>query len=96
MQSALNEAFPLALGIFEPSEFEEELAAAGIFAGERALQQRWLATIAPLLEKSGLKLPSVADVTPIYGGRKGYHTDYLQPLLTEMTEVFRIDPSAAW
>jgi len=35
-------------------------------------------------------------VTPVYGGRKGEHTADLQPLLDEMTEVFRIDPAAEW
>jgi ring-1,2-phenylacetyl-CoA epoxidase subunit PaaC len=31
-----------------------------------------------------------------YGGRYGYHTEYLQPLLDEMTEVYRLDPTAEW
>ncbi len=30
------------------------------------------------------------------GGRKGQHTEHLQPLLDEMSEVFRIDPAAEW
>jgi ring-1,2-phenylacetyl-CoA epoxidase subunit PaaC len=96
MQSALNEAFPLALGMFEPSEFEDELAASGIFAGEKAAEERWLAVIGAVLERARLVMPDRASATPVYGGRRGYHTEYLQPLLTEMTEVFRIDPSAEW
>ena len=28
----------------------------------------------------------------MYGGRQGYHTEFLQPLLDEMTEVYRLDP----
>lgn len=96
MQSALNEVYPLALGIFEPSEFEGELASTGIFPGEKALEERWLETIAPILDRAKLTIPQVPDVTVAYGGRKGYHTEYLAPLLTEMTEVFRIDPSAEW
>lgn len=96
MQSALNECFPLALGIFEPSDFEQELVENKIFAGEKILQEKWLEEISKTLGKSNLKLPDLSSVTPAYGGRKGYHTEYLQPLLNEMTEVFRIDPSAEW
>lgn len=96
MQTALNECLPLALGIFEVSEFDDALAADGIFAGEAELQQRWLAEIQPILEKATLSLPDIASLSPAYGGRKGFHTEYLQALIDEMTEVFRIDPSAQW
>ncbi|MCC7297163.1 MAG: phenylacetate-CoA oxygenase subunit PaaC [Bacteroidia bacterium] len=96
MQSAINEAFPLALGIFEPGNYENELIEAGIFGGEEALKAAWLDKITPIVEAVGLKLPAVSDVTPALGGRKGYHTEHLQPLLDEMTEVFRIDPVAEW
>lgn len=96
MQTALNEAFPLALGIFEPGEGDDILRAEGIFEGESALQERWLAALLPILEKANLTLPDVVSTEPVYGGRKGYHTEYLQPMLLEMTEVFRIDPAAEW
>jgi len=43
-----------------------------------------------------LRLPHVAATQPVNGGQSGYHTQYLQPLLTEMTEVFRIDEQAEW
>jgi ring-1,2-phenylacetyl-CoA epoxidase subunit PaaC len=96
MQSALNEVFPLALGIFEPGEHEAELASSGVFAGEKVLQERWLEAIRQVLDQATLTLPDPASVKPDYGGRKGYHTEYLQPLLEEMGEVFRIDPGAEW
>jgi ring-1,2-phenylacetyl-CoA epoxidase subunit PaaC len=96
IQSAINTAFPMALGIFEPSEFETELIEANIFTGERALQDQWYAKVSAVVNAAGLKIPAIEDVTPAYGGRKGYHTEHLQPLLDEMTEVFRIDPGADW
>jgi ring-1,2-phenylacetyl-CoA epoxidase subunit PaaC len=46
--------------------------------------------------ESSLVVPDVADKTAHYGGRRGYHTDALAPLIAEMTEVFRIDPTAKW
>jgi ring-1,2-phenylacetyl-CoA epoxidase subunit PaaC len=96
MQRSLDDTFPMALGIFEPSDYEDQLREQGIFAGEAELQKRWLETITGHLTAAGLTVPSVDDVTPAYGGRKGYHTEHLQPLLEEMGEVFRIDPSAEW
>lgn len=96
MQSSLNECFPLALGIFEPCEFEEDLKQGNIFPGEKILQERWLEIINQVLEKAGLKLPDMFDTKSSYGGRKGIHTEYLQPLLNEMTEVYSIDPNAEW
>lgn len=96
MQTALNEAFPFALGVFEPGEGDDLLRSEGIFEGEAVLQERWLAALQPIFEKATLTLPDVDAVQPVYGGRKGYHTEHLQPLLDEMTEVFRIDPTAEW
>jgi ring-1,2-phenylacetyl-CoA epoxidase subunit PaaC len=96
MQSAINDVFPMALGIFEPSEQDAALSASGIFPGEAVLEERWLAAMAPFLERATLTLPDRTATTPIYGGRSGYHTEHLAPLLTEMGEVFRIDPTAEW
>lgn len=94
MQTALNEAYPLALGIFEPLEGEQELVQYGYFEGAQVLQERWLAAIKPVVALAGLTLPE--NATPVYGGRKGYHTEHLAPLLKEMTEVFTIDPEVEW
>ncbi len=96
MQSSLDKCFPLALGIFEPSDFEEVLKAEGIFPGEKYLQDAWLDHIDQLLHASGFSMPDPNNVTPSYGGRKGQHTEYLKPLLEEMSEVYKIDPEAEW
>jgi ring-1,2-phenylacetyl-CoA epoxidase subunit PaaC len=96
MQSALNDTFNLALGIFEPGEFENQLIEMKVFAGEEILKGKWMEIIKPILEKASLKLPSEKDWQPAIGGRKGYHTEFLKPLLEEMSEVFRIDIKAEW
>ena len=96
MQQAINDNFALALGMFEPSDFEAELQEAGIFDGEFVLREKWLNKIVPLLESYGYSVPDATNVIPEFGGRKGQHTEHLQPLLDEMTEVFSIDPGADW
>lgn len=95
MQSTINEVFPIALGIFEKGKFESELIESGIFIGEEALMQKWLEVVQEKIGKAGLTLPVSIEAQGL-GGRFGHHTEHLQPLLTEMTEVFAIDPTAEW
>jgi ring-1,2-phenylacetyl-CoA epoxidase subunit PaaC len=96
MQAALDLLLPYALGIFEPSPFEDELRSSGIFPGEEQLREQWLTEIISLLEDAGYRIPPLDSIEPCYGGRSGYHTEHLQPLLDEMTAVYRIDPNAEW
>ena len=96
MQSALNYAMPYALGIFEKSEFENDLISQNLFAGEEAAKKLWFEKITPVIEAAGLQLPKVADDKIVYGGRKGFHSEYLKSLLDEMCEVVRTDPEAEW
>jgi ring-1,2-phenylacetyl-CoA epoxidase subunit PaaC len=96
MQSALNYAMPYALGIFEKGEFENELIGQQVFAGEDALKAKWLEKISAVIESAGLQMPKVADDKIVYGGRKGFHSEYLKPLLEEMGEVVSTDPGAEW
>ncbi len=96
MQSALNFAFPYALGIFEKGDNESELIKENIFAGEDELKKQWLQKIRPIIESAGLKLPKVEESAIKYGGRKGFHTEHLKTLLDEMCEVTRLEPTAEW
>ena len=96
MQSALNETFNSALGVFEESDNADKLKELGVFEGEKVLQEIWLNEISQILEQAKLVIPDKSVWQPAYGGRKGFHTEYLQPLLDEMGEVFRLDPKAEW
>ncbi|MCW3125944.1 MAG: Phenylacetate-CoA oxygenase subunit PaaI [Bacteroidetes bacterium] len=96
MQASLNYAMPYALGIFEKSAFEDTLIGEGVFGGEEKLQHLWLEKVTGIVTTAGLQMPQVDEAKIIYGGRKGFHSEYLKSLLDEMTEVTRIDPSAEW
>jgi ring-1,2-phenylacetyl-CoA epoxidase subunit PaaC len=96
LQSSLLHALPFAMGIFEPSPHEQTLVDAGIFEGEATLQKEWKIKVEAVLGQTRLNLPDWNTVTPVFGGRLGKHSEYLQPLLSEMAEVFRIDPTAEW
>ena len=96
LQDSLNRALPYALGIFEPSAYEDQIIASKLFGGEAALKEQWLERVSTILGPTALELPELGTIGPIYGGRNGQHTEHLQPLLDEMSEVFKIDPTAEW
>lgn len=96
LQSSLDFAAPYARGIFEPSPFEPDLIKEKIFAGEKVLEQQWRERVNAVLAQTELNLPDWSRIDAVTGGRIGQHSDHLQPLLDEMSEVFRIDPTAEW
>lgn len=96
MQAALNEAWNDALGMFEEGPNEEVLKTEGVFEGEAALRDRWITAITPYLLKAGLTIPEASSWKAVEGGRKGQHSEHLAPLVEEMSEVFRFDPTADW
>ena len=96
LQTSLDYSLPYALGIFEESPFEVELISSGVFEGEKVLKERWMEKVDEILSQTKLKLQPWDSVTPVLGGRFGKHSEHLQPLLDEMSEVFKIDPAAEW
>ncbi|MEM1408344.1 MAG: 1,2-phenylacetyl-CoA epoxidase subunit PaaC [Bacteroidota bacterium] len=96
LQDSLDRLIPYALGIFEPSPMEDQIVDDKIFEGESRLRQRWQEAVSLVINKTSLNLPDLSLAQPIHGGRVGRHTEHLQPLLDEMSEVFKIDPTADW
>jgi ring-1,2-phenylacetyl-CoA epoxidase subunit PaaC len=96
LQKALEYALPYAMGMFEPSPFEEQLIRDGVFAGEKVLEAEWRRKVESVLHQTQLSLPDWKVINAVNGGRNGQHSEHLQPLLDEMSEVFKIDPSAEW
>jgi ring-1,2-phenylacetyl-CoA epoxidase subunit PaaC len=96
LQQSLQQALPYALGIFEESPHEVQLIGDGIFEGEKILKERWVKKVEEIVAQTNLQLPDVKLIIPIMGGRAGQHSEHLQPLLDEMSEVFKIDPAAEW
>lgn len=106
LEVAFSNVWPDALGIFEELPGEEQLVAEGILPTSNAdLQAEWLAQLVPYFENLGLPFPVEKDehsglyratVQPVYGGRRGQHSDEFTTLWEEMTEVYRIEPEAVW
>jgi len=96
LQKSLDYAIPYALGIFEVSPYEDDQIKNGIFDGEQKLKEKWMSKVETIITGTSLHLPDWKLVQPISGGRQGKHSEHLQPLLDEMSEVFKIDPTAEW
>lgn len=96
LQKSLNLALPYALGIFEKSPVESELIASAVFQGEDELMSKWKKKVEEIIGQTQLNLPDWNSIKPVLGGRYGKHSEHLQPLLDEMSEVFKIDPTAEW
>ena len=96
LQRSLDLAMPYALGMFEESPYEKELISSKIFGGEKELKDRWIKKVETIIAQTQLSLSDWKTLQPVTGGRAGKHSEYLQPLLDEMSEVFKIDPTAEW
>ncbi|MCS7076469.1 MAG: phenylacetate-CoA oxygenase subunit PaaC [Bacteroidia bacterium] len=95
MQSAINEALPLAYSLFEPHVLDAQIVSEKVCVSEEDLEKEWESRVFEILEKAGFSIPTI-DKKQHYGGRNAYHTTHLQPLLDEMTAVYRLDPDAEW
>ena len=96
LQHSLEEVMPYAMGIFEESPYEKEIVNLGIFEGEKALMEKWESKVSEVISCTQLHLPDRNIISPVIGGRAGKHSEHLQPMLAEMSEVFNIDPTAQW
>jgi len=103
MQTAVDEAFPQSLGLFEMLDGEEELIKAEVFSGNNAIKNQWLSRVVPVLTTATLNVP-VSHVNGSYslnvkaddGGRRKLHTQHLKQLVDDLQQVYRIAPVAKW
>jgi phenylacetate-CoA oxygenase, PaaI subunit len=70
IQSALNDAWPYALGIFEITEQDEALIQQKVFGGEQQLKDRWLQKVTAIIETAGLTPPAVEDIKLYMAGAR--------------------------
>ena len=93
MQAALDQLWPYTGQLFEPPSSESELAAAGLFPASEAMAAEWEGGAAAALADAGLEMPAGK---PVSNGGRMRHTEYLEPLLSEMQSVARLEPQASW
>jgi ring-1,2-phenylacetyl-CoA epoxidase subunit PaaC len=91
---ALEELWPYTGELFETTDTEARLVAAGIVPDRAALKPAWDATIDMVLREATLTRP--ADGHMQRGGRKGLHSEHLGHMLAEMQVLARAHPGATW
>ena len=97
MQEALNALAPLAAGLLEPTEGIDRLEAEGIYpTSQPTLFKHWSGDLQEVVRGARLTLELQPPKKDAVGGRRGKHSAAFLPLLDELTEVYRIEPEAAW
>lgn len=97
MQAALTALAPEAAMLWEPTPGSEHLEAAGVYpllAG--ASFADWQQDLQGRAAEAGLQLRLEPPPPDLRGGRRGQHDVGFAALLEEMTEVYRVEPEAAW
>jgi ring-1,2-phenylacetyl-CoA epoxidase subunit PaaC len=88
VQAAVDRLFPYALGLFEPTEFEDRIDALGVRTRSLdSMRAAWLTRVEETLEGIGVRVPDCEPADP--AGRDGTHTDHWPALHEEMTETYR-------
>lgn len=95
--AALGRLSDLAPMLFEPFEGLGELEAAGLYPGDTATMFReWSDQLRHVTAEADVPLKLGAPEARAVGGRRGRHSEAFPALLDELTEVYRIEPEAAW
>jgi ring-1,2-phenylacetyl-CoA epoxidase subunit PaaC len=97
MQAAVDALWPDVASLFEPTVGQDELERAGLYPLlDRPIAALWVEAVLPPAAAAGLNLPSHLPALESSGGRRGVHTPDFDELLAELTEVYRLEPGAAW
>jgi len=97
MQNALERLAPVASGLVEPTKGSELLEKQDIYpVTNPSMFEAWSKKIRQVADAANLKL-SLRPMRPDeIGGRRGRHSSEFAALLDELTEVYRLEPEAAW
>ncbi|MBY0121802.1 1,2-phenylacetyl-CoA epoxidase subunit PaaC [Bacillus sp. S/N-304-OC-R1] len=95
----MNDAIELVMkdfgDVFSYGDQKEAIESNGLIGSEEELKDRWQEKIAPIFETLGLKVPEIPEPSHL-NGRNGEHTEDLTEALATLSEVYLLDPAAAW
>src|SRR5262249_29868588 len=97
MQAALDKLAVLAPMLLEPTEGLEKLESQGVYPPTTpGMFERWSEDLYRVAREAGLNLKLQPPPANAVGGRRGRHSAAFGTLLDELTEVYRLEPEAAW
>lgn len=94
-QTAINELWMYTGEMFEVDSIDEHLIKNGLVPDVKPIREEWHRTVSGIIEQATLKKPD-DDIWMASGGRRGFHTEHLGHMLTEMQILARSHPGAKW
>ena len=94
VQESINEIWKYSGELFEIDAIDESMIKEGIGVDVSLIESEWNNMIGNIFTKAKIKKPE--NIQMVTGGKKGVHTNYLNPLLTEMQYIPRKYPDAKW
>lgn len=96
MQQALDQLGVPAALLLEPPQGVAELERAGIYPPTGDMFAQWKRACERIATQAGLRLQLNPPPANVAGGRQGRHEAGFQEMWQELTEVYRLEPDAAW
>lgn len=104
IQAAIDRLAPLAVQLFEPTAGVEKLVQSGVYPpptgatgdANAAMFDHWAEAVENVIEESTLHLELHRPASFDVGGRRGERSPAFAALHDELTEVYRVEPNAAW
>ncbi len=97
IQAALDRLAPLAASMFEPTAGLAALESSGLYPrGSGDMFAEWLGTMENLVREAGLTITIEPWPANQRGGRSGVHSPAFAEMLSELSEVYRVEPEARW
>ena len=94
VQQSLDELWRFTGELFDADDIDIAVSEAGMGVDPRQLEEEWRTEVQSGLRQAGLEMPA----TPAYrhGGKQGFHTEHLGPVLAEMQYLQRSYPGQQW
>jgi ring-1,2-phenylacetyl-CoA epoxidase subunit PaaC len=94
MQQALDYLWPYTNEFFSSTPEDEAVTESGFGVAWSTLQSTWEATVLPVLDQAGLKVP--ARTPFVSTGKLGRHSEHMGHLLSELQYLQRSYPGNEW
>ncbi len=94
MQAGVDAMWPFVDDLYAQDETDAQLRADGIAPELDDIRRTFDETVQNTFASAGLALPT--DPYQRLGGRTGFHTEHLGPLLAEMQSLYRAVPGVSW
>ncbi|MDQ0218722.1 phenylacetate-CoA oxygenase subunit PaaI [Peribacillus cavernae] len=95
MEEATERVFAELDGVFSQGSYRVKIVDFGLIEDETILRKLWIQELSPIFQSINLTMPESFGMK--HGnGRDGEHTGDLEQAIQTLSEVYRLNPAAAW